>query len=316
MAVALSDAAVLERISEHKLIEGVEHMSPTYLEGLKRILTVSADTELISAPAYLHAARQAPNINTFGSAIAIIQDELGHAHIAYRLLRDLGVDTEEMVYRRDPVKWKYPYAFDVPLDTWYELIVANAFYDRAGYCLLGDVYASTTFGPWKRALVKVDKEETFHLRHGEQWMRKLAPDPAEHERLQQAIDWMFLLTVEWFGLPDDLKKHTEQLQFGFKGKSNDELRQTWMSTAVPLCQELGFNVPAHCDDASQKWLVDCAFPATFDEKKKRWLLEDGPTTWDEVMKRWKRRGPKNAEFVELVQRGNKGLARLLGEEVA
>ena len=316
MAVALSDTAVLERISEHKLIEGVEHMSPTYLEGLKRILTVSADTELISAPAYLHAARKAPNINTFGSAIAIIQDELGHAHIAYRLLRDLGVDTEEMVYRRDPVKWKYPYAFDVPLDTWYELIVANAFYDRAGYCLLGDVYASTTFGPWKRALVKVDKEETFHLRHGEQWMRKLAPDPAEHERLQQAIDWMFLLTVEWFGLPDDLKKHTEQLQFGFKGKSNDELRQTWMSTAVPLCQELGFNVPAHYDEASQKWTVDCAFPATFDEKKKRWLLEDGPTTWDEVMKRWKRRGPKNAEFVELVQRGNKGLARLLGEEVA
>ena len=134
MAVALSDAAVLERIAEHKLIEGVEHMSPAYLEGLKRILTVSADTELISAPAYLHAARKAPNINTFGSAIAIIQDELGHAHIAYRLLRDLGVDTEEMVYRRDPVKWKYPYAFDVPLDTWYELIVANAFYDRAGYC--------------------------------------------------------------------------------------------------------------------------------------------------------------------------------------
>ena len=63
-------------------------------------------------------------------------------------------------------------------------------------------------------------------------------------------------------------------------------------------------------------MVDCAFPATFDEKEKRWLLEDGAVTWDEVMKRWKRRGPKNAEFVETVQRGNKGLARLLGEEVA
>ena len=65
-----------------------------------------------------------------------------------------------------------------------------------------------------------------------------------------------------------------------------------MSTAVPLCQELGFNVPAHFDEASQKWVVDCAFPATFDEKKKRWLLEDGPTTWDEVMKRWKTARPQ------------------------
>lgn len=316
MDAPLTNAAVLERIHEQRLIEGVEHMSPAYLEGMKRILTVSADTELVSAPAYLHAARSAPNINTFGSAIAIIQDELGHAHIAYRLLRDLGVDTEELIYRREPVKWKYPYAFDVPLDSWYELIVANAFYDRAGYILLSDVYNSTTFGPWKRALIKVDKEETFHLRHGEQWMRKLAPNAAEHEILQKAIDWMFLLTVEWFGLPDDLKKHTEQLDFGFKGKSNDQLRQQWMSTAVPFCQELGFNVPAHFDDASQKWVVDCAFPARFDEREKRWLLEDGPVSWDDVMQRWKKRGPKNAEFVETLQRGNKGMARLLGEEVA
>ncbi|HEX9070301.1 MAG TPA: Phenylacetic acid catabolic protein [Ktedonobacterales bacterium] len=313
MATLLTNAAVLERIGEHRLIEGLEHMSPTYLEGLKRILTVSADTELISAPAYLYAARKAPNINTFGSAIAIIQDELGHAHIAYRLLRDLGVDTEELIYRRAPARWKYPYAFDVPLDSWYELIVANAFYDRAGYCLLGDVYSSTTFGPWKRALVKVDKEETFHLRHGEQWMRKLAPDPAEHERLQAAINWMFLLTVEWFGLPDSLKKHSEQLEFGFKGKSNDELRQTWMSTAVPFCEELGFTVPAHLDTSTGAYVIDCAFPVAFDEDAKHWLLDEGAISWDDVMVRWKKRGPKNEEFVEMVQRGNRGLAALLGE---
>ncbi len=311
-APLLTDAAVLQRIQEHKLIENLDHMSATYLEGIKRILTVSADTEYVSAPAYMHAARFAPNINSFGSAIAIVQDELGHAHIAYRLLRDLGVDTEELIYSRDPLKWKYPYAFDVPLDSFYELIVANAFYDRAGYTLLGDVYSSTTFGPWKRALTKVDKEETFHLRHGEQWMRKLAPDPAEHERLQAAIDWMFLLTVEWFGLPDNLKKHTEQLGFGFKGKSNDELRQTWMSTAAPLCQELGFTIPVHYDDGAGKWVIDCAFPAAFDAQRKRWLLEDGAISWDDVMVRWKRRGPKNDEFVERMQRGHRELARLMG----
>ncbi len=316
MIAPLSDAAVLDRIKQQQLVESVSHMSPTYLEGMKRILTVSADTELVSAPAYFHAARHAPNLNTFGSAIAIIQDELGHAHIAYRLLRDLGVDTEALIYRREPVKWKYPYAFDVPLDSWYELIVANAFYDRAGYILLSDVYQSTTFGPWKRALIKVDKEETFHLRHGEQWIRRLAPDPAEHERIQKAMDWMFLLTVEWFGLPDELKTHSEQLDYGFKGKSNDQLRQQWMSTAVPFCQEHGFTVPAHFDESLQRWVVDCAFPAAFDEVNKRWLLEDGPITWDDVLLRWRRRGPKNAEFVEQIQRGNKGLARLLGEEVA
>lgn len=312
MATAPStDAEVLERIREGKLIETVDQMSPAYLEGIIRILTVSADTELISAPAYFHAAQHAPSLNAFGSATAIIQDELGHAHIAYRLMRDLGVDTERTIYGREPARFKYPYAFDVPLDSWAELVMANAFYDRAGFCLLGDVYQSTTFGPWKRALVKVDKEETFHLRHGENWMRKMSQSAEGREEIQAAIDWMFLLTVEWFGLPDKMKRHAEQLGFGFKGKSNDELRQAWMSTAVPLCLELGFNVPAHHDEGSGAYVLDCPFPARFDPENKRWLLEEGPVGWDEVLARWKRRGPMNERYIETIQRGKKGLERLI-----
>src|SRR6202022_4430829 len=97
-----SEEALLTRIRQQQPVESVEHMSPNYPEGMKRILTVSADTELISAPAYYHAAIHAPSLNAFGSAMSIIQDELAHAHIAYRLLRDLGVDTEALVFERDP----------------------------------------------------------------------------------------------------------------------------------------------------------------------------------------------------------------------
>ncbi len=309
-----SEEALLERIRKQHMIETVEQMSPRYVEGMKRILTVSADTELISAPAYYHAAVHAPSLNAFGSAVAIIQDELGHAHIAYRLLRDLGVDTEQLIFERDPRDFKYPYAFDVPLDSWVELIVANAFYDRMGYTLLSDVSQSTSFGPWKRALVKVDKEETFHLRHGEQGMRKLNQDRSGHEALQKAVDWMFLLSVEWCGLPDRLKKHGEQLDYGFKGQSNDALRQTWMASTVPLCEALQLTVPAHYDAEQKQYVIDCAFPSQFDAQAKRWLLEDGPCSWDEVMQRWKARGPMNEEFVSMVQRGKREMLRLLEQD--
>ncbi len=309
-----SEEALLGRIRKQQLVESIEHMSPIYVEGMKRILTVSADTELISAPAYYHAAVHAPSLNAFGSAIAIIQDELGHAHIAYRLLRDLGVDTEQLIFEREPRDFKYPYAFDVPLESWVELLVANAFYDRMGYVLLSDIYKNTTFGPWKRALVKVDKEETFHLRHGEQGMRKLNQDQSGHEALQKAVDWMFLLSVEWCGLPDTLKKHSEQLDYGFKGHSNDELRQIWMSSTVPLCNELHLKVPAHYDEKQKTYSIDCPFPAQFDAQAKHWLLEDGPCTWDDVMKRWKARGPMNDEFVGMVQRGKRELLRLLEQD--
>jgi ring-1,2-phenylacetyl-CoA epoxidase subunit PaaA len=303
VATEMTEAATLQRIKSGKLVEGIEHMSPTYLEGIKRILTVSADTELISAPAYFRAAQDAPSLNAFGTAISIVQDELAHAHIAYRLLEDLGVDKDWLIYERPASQWKYPYAFDVPLDSWYELVMANALYDQAGYELLSDVYHSTTFGPWKRALAKVDKEETFHLRHGQQWIRRLVPDAAERAKLQHAIDWMFMLTVEWFGLPDTEKRHTEQLDYGFKGRSNDALRQAWMSKVVPFCDEVGLRVPAHFDAESETYVLEVPFPSRFDAQAKRWVYEDGQIGWDQVLERWKARGPMNEEYVASLQRG-------------
>ena len=54
---------------------------------------------------------------------------------------------------------------------------------------------------------------------------------------------MFVLTLEWFGLPDDRKRHGIQLEYGFKGMSNDELRQAWMAAVVPFLEEVGHRVP-------------------------------------------------------------------------
>jgi ring-1,2-phenylacetyl-CoA epoxidase subunit PaaA len=235
--------------------------------------------------------------------MSIVQDELAHAHIAYRLLGDLGVDMNSLIYERDPGSFKYPYAFDVPLNSWVELVCANAMYDQAGFTLLGDVHEHSTFGPWKRALAKVDKEETFHLRHGRTWLKKLAQDPERLAEIQAAVDWMFILTLEWFGLPDEQKRHGIQLEYGFKGLSNDQLRQVWMREVVPFMQELGVRVPAHHDEESDRYLIDCPFPARFDEERREWLLDDGAIGWDEVMTRWKARGPMNDDYVNRLQRG-------------
>jgi ring-1,2-phenylacetyl-CoA epoxidase subunit PaaA len=299
----LSEEQVQDHLSQGKLVEGLQHMSPRYLEGIRRILTVSADTELVSAPSYLRAAQHAPALNNFGSAMSIIQDELAHAHIGYRLLGDLGVDMDWLIYERPAEQFKYPYAFDVPLDSWVELVCANAFYDQAGFVLLSDVYESSTFGPWKRALAKVDKEETFHLRHGRTWLKKLVKDPDGMAQVQAAVDWMFILTLEWFGLPDDRKRHSEQLDYGFKGKSNDQLREAWMSEVVPYMEELSIHVPAHFDAELDRYVIDCPFPAQFDEDARRWLLESDPISWDEVIERWRARGPMNNEYVRTLQRG-------------
>ena len=267
---------VRAHLAAGKLVEGLQHMSPEYLKGIRRILTVSADTELVSAPAYLRAAAHAPALNNFGSAVSIIQDELAHAHIGYRLLGDLGVDMSALIYEREAAAFKYPYAFDVPLDSWHELVMANALYDQAGFVLLSDVHQSSTFGPWKRALAKVDKEETFHLRHGRTWVKKLCADPVEKARIQAASDWMFILTLEWFGLPDERKRHGIQLEYGFKGMTNDELRQAWMAAVVPFMDEVGIDVPAHCDEEAERYVIDCPFPAPLRRRGQALAARRGP----------------------------------------
>jgi ring-1,2-phenylacetyl-CoA epoxidase subunit PaaA len=307
---AVTEEILLDRIKSGKLIEDSSQATDRYIEGLKRTLIVSADTELISAPAYMNATKDfstLPGVNNYITVMGIVQDELGHAHIAYRMLRDLGVDTEELVYERKPEKFKHPYAFDVPLESFTELIVGNGFYDRAGFVLLSDIHHNTSYGPWKRALVKVDREENFHLRHGEKWMKAFSKDPEKKEELQRAVDWMFPLTLEWFGLPDGKKQHNEQIEYGYKGSTNDQLRQTWMSHTVPLCESLGLDVPAHYDEEQDQYVVDFPFPAQFDAEEKRWKFEEGAISWDDVLKRWRARGPKNEEFVDHLQRGYKEL---------
>jgi len=301
--VAFTEEELKEKVQGGYIVESPEEMTEGYRKALVVQLTVQADTELISAPAYWMAARHAPSTNTQVSAHAIIQDELAHANIAYRLLEDLGASKERLLYEREPHEFKHPYGFDQPLENWAELVVANGFYDRAGITLLSDVHRNTSYGPLKRALVKIDMEETFHLRHGEVWMKRLSKAGGEaKEKLQRAVDWMFPMTVEWFGLPDDRKRHSGQLDYRLKGMTNDELRQAWMDATVPLCESIEIDVPAHYDEEEERYVLDYPFPCGYDPDEKRWLFEEGEITWDDVFRRWKGRGPMNEHYVESVRR--------------
>jgi len=297
-------------VQDGHIVESPDEMTPGYRKALIVQLTVQADTELISAPSYWMAARHAPSTNTQVSAHAIIQDELAHANIAYRLLEDMGVSKQKLVYEREPHEFKHPYGFDQPLDNWGELVVANGFFDRAGITLLSDVHQNTSYGPLKRALVKIDMEETFHLRHGEVWMKRLANAGGEaREVLQRAVDWMFPMTIEWFGLPDEMKRHSGQLDYRLKGLTNDQLRQVWMQSTVPLSESLGLKVPAHYDEEKGEYVLDYPFPCEYDAEAKHWDFTGGEISWDQVFERWKGRGPMNEIYVDSVRRSRGDVSR-------
>ena len=133
------------------------------------------------------------------------------------MLRDLGVDTDALIYEREPKDFRYPYAFDVPLDTWCEMVVANALLRprRVRACSrhlrehqLRAVEARAGQGRPRGDVPPAPRRALDAT---------LSEDPRHKAELQAAIDWMFVMTLEWFGLPDDLKRHKEQLGYGLKG---------------------------------------------------------------------------------------------------
>lgn len=305
---------LMSKVQAGFVVERVEDMDENYKKALKQTLMIVGDTELLSVPPLLTVYKDAPNLNYKITALAVMQDEIGHAHIAYRLLKDLGEDVQYMLYERPSNRWKNPYAFDFKLDNWVELGVFNGLFDRAGYTLLGDAHQHTSYGPWKRALVKVDKEELFHLRNGEIIMKAAMKNPETAKQVQEAIDWMFIMSLEFFGVADNLKSRSSQLDYKLKGKTNDELRQKWMSTAVPFCESLGLEIPARYNAETGKYELKVPFPCKFDEENKRWKY-DVPDTWDNVIKRFKQRGPQNQEFVNRIQKGHQLLEAYRNEAI-
>ena len=115
----MGNAEVLKKkLHDGFMVERNEDMNDEYRTALIQTLLIVGDTELLSAPPLLSVYNEAPNLNYKITALAVIQDEIGHAHIAYRLLEDLGQDVEELLYNRKANRWKNPYAFDFKLDNW------------------------------------------------------------------------------------------------------------------------------------------------------------------------------------------------------
>jgi len=299
----LTEEEFKEQLQNGKMVESEAEMTEGYKKALKQILLVSADTELMSAPAYYEQSLNAPSLDARASCVSVIQDELGHGHIAYRLLEDLGEDREDLIFNREPHEFHNTYGFDQHIDNFAELVCAHGLFDRAGITLLGDIHENTSYAPWKRALTKVSKEEQFHLRHGETWMRRLAnKNETTKAKVQEAVDWMFPMALEWFGLPDDKKQHDDQLEYRIKGLSNDELRQDWMDRTLPFLDEIGIDCPAHYDEEADEYVIDYEFPVAFDEANKEWRFDE-PISWDDVIDRWRARGPANEKYVNLIQSG-------------
>src|SRR5574341_1014804 len=247
------------KIARGVRLESADEMTPEYREALVHLLTMQADSELAGGYGYVPWITKAPTVEEKHVVAQIVKDELRHAAVMYGLLADLGFDVDGRVRAHDEIFTmrveadadigtarittdKRVNIFCYPIDTWADFVFFNFCMDRGAGHQLEDVRGSS-YGPWVRAIDGIFKEEKFHIRHGEHWVRKLAADPATHAEAQATFDRWYLRTMNIFGRPGSPKNQLYR-RLRLKLRDNDEVRQAFATEVGELCAQFGLAVPA------------------------------------------------------------------------
>ncbi len=241
--------------------EGIEsgaEMTEEYRQNLIHLLTMQADSELAGGYGYVPWITKAPTVEEKHVVAQIVKDELRHATVMYGLLADLGVDVEAHVRAHDEIftmridgdadigtaritSDKRVNIFYYPIETWTDFVFFNFCMDRGAGHQLEDV-RECSYGPWVRAIEGIFKEETFHIRHGEYWVKKLAEDPATHDEAQRTFGKWYVRTMNIFGRPGS-PKNALYRRLRLKMRDNDEVRQAFAAEVKTLCGKFGLEVP-------------------------------------------------------------------------
>jgi ring-1,2-phenylacetyl-CoA epoxidase subunit PaaA len=250
--------AMMATIEAGRRLESPEEMTPDYRDQLVHLMTMQADSELAGGYGYVPWITKAPTVEEKHVVAQIVKDELRHAAVMYGLLADLGFDVDAHVRRHDELftmrveadadigtaritSDKRVNIFYYPIDTWQDFVFFNFCMDRGAGHQLEDV-RRCSWGPWARAIEGIFKEEKFHIRHGEYWVKRLAEDPATHDEAQATFAKWYVRTMNIFGRPGSPRNQLYRA-YRLKLRDNDEVRQAFATEVAGLCEKFALAVP-------------------------------------------------------------------------
>ncbi|MFB6130174.1 MAG: Phenylacetic acid catabolic protein [Salinigranum sp.] len=291
-----------ELIASGESIESPEQTTERYRELLTNYILIQVDNELVTHYAYSKAWHTAPDQRARLGVFSVLKDEMAHCHVSFRVLEGLGLSTEELMYERDPSEFRNNFGIEFPAKNFAHMAVSIGLVDRAGGIVIEDMNQNCSYAPYRRTLKRAVVDQRFHQKWGFTWMKRFVNhSPKAREAVQEAVDFYFPASLEWFGTPDDYSMPTEHFEYGIKARTSDEYREQWLGEVVPFMEDIGIDVPAHTTESGDVEL-DFDWPVAFDEEE-RTFRYDQPVGWDEVFDRWKRGGPIRDELREELRHG-------------
>ncbi len=279
-AIAREEQAFQARIDAGIRIEPQDAMPDRYRKTLIRQISQHAHSEIVGQLPEGNWITRAPTLKRKAILLAKVQDEAGHGLYLYAAAETLGVTRDQLVDELHTGKAKYSSIFNYPTLTWADIGAIGWLVD--GSAIMNQIpLCRCSYGPYSRAMIRVCKEESFHMRQGYDIMIALCRGTPEQKAMaQDALNRWWWPSLMMFGPPDEQSVHSQQSQaWKIKLFSNDELRQKMVDQTVPQAEYLGLTLP----DPDLKWNTE------------RGHYDYGRIDWDEFYNVVKGNGPCNRE---------------------
>ena len=232
------------RIAAEERVEPKDWMPDAYRRNVIRQMSQHAHSEVIGMQPEGNWITRAPTLQRKAILLAKVQDEAGHGLYLYSAVETLGVTRDELIDALHQGRAKYASIFNYPTLTWADVGAIGWLVD--GAAIVNQISLQrTSYGPYARAMVRICKEESFHIRQGYEVMLALCHgDETQRAMAQDALNRWWWPTLMMFGPHDTESAHSAQsMQWKLKRQSNDELRQRFVDQTVPQAEYLGLRIP-------------------------------------------------------------------------
>jgi ring-1,2-phenylacetyl-CoA epoxidase subunit PaaA len=274
------ERAFQARLDADVKIEPQDAMPEAYRRTLIRQISQHAHSEIVGQLPEGNWITRAPTLKRKAILLAKVQDEAGHGLYLYCAAETLGVSRDQLVDELHSGKAKYSSIFNYPTLTWADIGAIGWLVD--GAAIMNQIpLCKCSYGPYSRAMIRICKEEAFHMRQGFDIMMALCRGtPAQKAMAQDALDRWWWPVLMMFGPPDAESVHSAQsAAWKIKLVSNDDFRQRFVDQTVPQAEYLGLKIP----DAALKW------------NEQRGHYDFGVIDWAEFYRVIKGNGPCNRE---------------------
>ena len=210
-------------------------------DSLVSLLTALGDDELVLGHRHSEWTGFAPHIEEDVAFSSIAQDEIGHAAAYYSIVASItGHDADGLALGRKPEEYRNAILCERDNQDWAYSLARHWLYDHADAIRL-EALEGTAHEPLRALVVKMRREERYHLIHADAWMRRVAQGPVEgRKKLLDAITSAYDDSIGLFE-PFDLEE--EAVKEGWLPAPSGELQQRFVDRIGSALDDLG--LPTH-----------------------------------------------------------------------